>query len=641
MLGVCDEGFREMTRYSNPLPHNPVPPNQVPHSQGRPAGQSPQPAHAHMPHMDHEQPAWPSQGVPRTGRPAAQQPYADQGYQPEYPAPAPQDPYAALRPDGYGYSQPAPAADPYGLAGYSAPQPSAPSQGYGARPPQQQAPSPMPQPSYEPYSAAADPYGANGGYGYAGQSNLQAPPPFGAAQPHAQPAPSAPAFGSSGHSYAQPAAPQPQTSPYGGGYAAPQTNSYAPPRAEAPLNPLADQWGAQSLALDARDYDGHAYSAGGLNNALQQGAAGQWGGDPYGEPQMEPDLGGQVYQNNAQQPHASFDQSYAEDDAQYEEEPRRSSWKKVVALVACTVAVGGVLTFAYSSIMGPSNNGPTPLVKGATGPTKVKPSEPGGKQFAHTDSKIMGRLGEGAEPEADGAGVRKVPVVVVGRDGSIQPPPAAQPAAPQDEQTRAVVAVPGLTVIDGLGGAPAGGPSPNRPVTPRTQPQQQASPPVQMVTASDTDQPVVVAPSQQAPKKAANLIANAAPSETGAVQTKAVATPKAEQAAPAPKKEKVAAVAAPAAVSPQPTGAGYVAVLASVPASGSSRIDALKQFADMQQKYGTILSNKTPDVQEANLGTKGTYHRLLVGPPGSRDSANSVCAQLKAEGYSGCWVTAY
>jgi cell division septation protein DedD len=61
----------------------------------------------------------------------------------------------------------------------------------------------------------------------------------------------------------------------------------------------------------------------------------------------------------------------------------------------------------------------------------------------------------------------------------------------------------------------------------------------------------------------------------------------------------------------------------------------------MQQKYGTILQNKTPDVQEANLGEKGTYHRLLVGPPGSRDSASSVCVQLKAEGYAGCWVTAY
>ena len=101
------------------------------------------------------------------------------------------------------------------------------------------------------------------------------------------------------------------------------------------------------------------------------------------------------------------------------------------------------------------------------------------------------------------------------------------------------------------------------------------------------------------------------------------------------------AATAPARVTPKPSGLGYVAVLASVPASGSSRIDALQQFADMQQRYGGILQNKTPDVQEANLGAKGTYHRLIVGPPGSRDGANSICSQLKSAGYSGCWVTAY
>ena len=105
--------------------------------------------------------------------------------------------------------------------------------------------------------------------------------------------------------------------------------------------------------------------------------------------------------------------------------------------------------------------------------------------------------------------------------------------------------------------------------------------------------------------------------------------------------KKTAALAPSGVAGPTPTGAGYVAVIASVPASASSRIDALKQFADMQQKYGSILQNKTPDVQEANLGEKGTYHRLLIGPPGSRDSASQLCSDLKGQGYSNCWVTAY
>ncbi len=126
-----------------------------------------------------------------------------------------------------------------------------------------------------------------------------------------------------------------------------------------------------------------------------------------------------------------------------------------------------------------------------------------------------------------------------------------------------------------------------------------------------------------------------------------------------PPVKKVAAVAAPAAatavatppavkkpaaapVTAAPTGAGYVAVLASVPVSTTSRINALKQFADMQQKFGPVLQNKTPDVKEANLGDKGNYHRLLVGPPSSREGAQALCGSLKTAGYtSDCWVTAY
>ena len=102
---------------------------------------------------------------------------------------------------------------------------------------------------------------------------------------------------------------------------------------------------------------------------------------------------------------------------------------------------------------------------------------------------------------------------------------------------------------------------------------------------------------------------------------------------PVPKTREASAAPAATAAS----GAGYVAVLS----SQKSRMDALKIFANMQEKYGEVLSSRTPDVQEANLGEKGVWYRLVVGPPGSREAAASLCTQLKAAGYSGCWVTAY
>jgi cell division septation protein DedD len=128
-----------------------------------------------------------------------------------------------------------------------------------------------------------------------------------------------------------------------------------------------------------------------------------------------------------------------------------------------------------------------------------------------------------------------------------------------------------------------------------------------------------------------------------------IVTPAAEET-PAPPKQ-VAHAAPPKVVvpksppptpvaAPQTTGtSGYVAVLS----SQKSRMDALKAYADLQLKYGDVLTSRTPDVQEADLSARGlgTMYRLVVGPPGSRDAAAGVCSQLKTAGYTGCWVMAY
>lgn len=625
MFGDVRRGFRAMTRYNNPLPHAPAP-----SAQGRPTGSAQphqphfghgQPGHAqHPPHAEPELTGWPQPAAfrqpqqpsaPLHHRPGQQPGYPDLGYS-DQDAGAVQDPFAALRPDGYGTTQPPQgagvSADPYGLAGYASPQPS----GYAAprQAPAPQAPSAHPSSahhaSYDPFAPPGESYapqGPAGGYAPAFGSAASAQTHgYGGApgQGYAQPSP---ASGASPSAYAGYSAPAQSGGPFG------RADAHHQPQ------PYADQWGAElddvrahgghSLALDANDYQGH----GGYGDAASHGQHAQWGEEAYADPQ------GELAHGHYQGQQGTFDQSYAEDDALYEDEPRRAGWKKAAALVACTVLLGGGLVYGVSGLFDSGSGEPPPLVKGAEGPSKVKPSEPGGKRFDHADSKIMGRLGEGSAT-ADPAGVRKVPVVSVGRDGQIQPPSS-------ERETQAIVAVPGLTVIDGLGGPPGPGgvaPSPGqaqagRPASPD---RSAAAPPqVEMVTGSNSKAP---AASQKSVTPAA----------------KAPAAPKAD----APKK-MAAADPSPAPSAPRSTGAGYVAVLASVPVSASSRIDALTQFADMQQKYGAILSSKTPDIQEANLGAKGTYHRLLVGPPGSRDSANSVCNQLKAQGYNGCWITAY
>jgi hypothetical protein len=420
-----------------------------------------------------------------------------------------------------------------------------------------------------------------------------------------------------------------------------------------------DQWSppgyqsASAAMADPRGYDLGGYAptasepagyetAGYRPQATLEPAHAEWGSadgpyDPYQQPQgygqpMARDDGHEHGQPSAGQLEPA---NYQHDEAaEYEiEEPKGRSWGLIAAALVGAIAVGAGATYGYRLLTGPQAAVATPVIKNNAAPAKVKPAEPGGKQFAHTDSKIMGRLNEqsaaAAAPvavaapaaEADAGGTRKVQTVVIGRDGTIVPPPPQPEVAKVAAATPQPVNVPGMTIVDGFGGRPpaaaiAAPPSPAPAAPPAAaRPVVVSPPPAAPAAAAPPAKPVTVA---KAPPPAA-AIAPAAPIAK----------------APVPKK-------APVAAAPAPTGGnGFVAVLASVPASQKSSMDALKQFADMQQKYGPALANKTPEVREANLGDKGTYHRLLVGPPGSREQAGQLCSQLKAQGYGSCWVTAY
>lgn len=301
-----------------------------------------------------------------------------------------------------------------------------------------------------------------------------------------------------------------------------------------------------------------------------------------------------------------------------DEEPRRGRRAlMIVAALVGAIGLGGGLAYTYKTFVA-SKGGRPQLIKTADfGPNKVKPMVPGGREFAHTDKKLVNRLGDDGTQQAaseaqDRAGEdrdapRRVKII------DIKPGEQASASA-------APVTVPGL-MIDNLG--PSTQPPPGAVRAGAPPPVQQASiqqpPPVRAVQPPPVR--VVTPPAAEAPPPPKQQMAAAAPPR--------VAVPK----SPSP-------AAVPQAAAPQTTGtSGYVAVLS----SQKSRMDALKAFADLQQKYGDVLMSRTPDVQEADLSARGlgTMYRLVVGPPGSRDAASGVCSQLKTAGYSGCWVTAY
>lgn len=372
---------------------------------------------------------------------------------------------------------------------------------------------------------------------------------------------------------------------------------------------------------------------------------GQWGGQPpqpgqgyhfppesepnygYNQPQpqwgQQPDPGGYdlgTYMPNGGQPYppgptpfpqepqghyGPAQQGYAEPDPDYDDEfsdddqPRRGRRLMLIAAAMVgAIGVGGALAYTYKSFIAPSS-GRVPLVRAGDSNVKVKPENRGGREFANTDKKMLSRLGDDSpqkEPDAqddragDDSGPKRVRTIPITPGSG---PPAAAPPS-----------VPGI-MLENVG-----------PRAPKAAPQ----PPPQRVTIG---QPPPQAQTEDPPAAARRAV---------------VVQPPPPAAKPAPQvkiKEAAAAPSPPPAVNT--TGAGYVAVLS----SQKSRMDALKAFADIQQKYGEALSGKTPDVQEANLGDKGIWYRTVVGPPGSRDAANTICSQLKTAGYPSCWVTAY
>lgn len=485
-----------------------------------------------------------------------------------------------------------------------------------------------------------------------GPAQSYTPPPY-AAQPAAPPVqqnPSyAPQFESAFQNHAPPraAAQQPQAPDFAHARQAAPPPHYAPSPGygSAPGQSYPHPQAAQWPSAPSRDYEIGSYMPpqprGYQNNATAEreptlndwGQAAEYSDDQHRQPGVD-DLG------FAQAAGGELDPAYGEDDQDYdyEEPPRRRRPALVMVALAGAVLVGGGLAYGYKMVVGDSGGGQPPVIKSALEPSKTKPADAGGKQFAHSDSKLMGRLGEGAgagsvsvaasasadASDQDSSGTRKVATLVVGRDGTIQAPPAAQLAP-------ASTGVPGLTVVDAL--APQAAIAAPAPVAPP------AATPAEPQVVNAGPQKVVVTPPLAAPQPP--------PQSTGSVSDAGadVAPP-----SPPPVKPKKIAAAAPAAAealaapkaAASPTGAnGYVAVLASVPTSSSSRMDALKRYADMQQKYASLLTGKTPDVTEANLGAKGNYHRLVVGPPSSRDQASSLCSQLKSQGYNDCWVTAY
>lgn len=163
-----------------------------------------------------------------------------------------------------------------------------------------------------------------------------------------------------------------------------------------------------------------------------------------------------------------------------------------------------------------------------------------------------------------------------------------------------------------------------RPAIAPLQPAPAQSAPAQSTPAQSAPvQAVQTQPTQAQPVQSQSNqpIQLAAPTTAPAAVTPAPVAPAPQPIATAP-----AATAPAVTQAAVPTG-DFVVQLASL----RSPEQAQATFNTLQGRFGSILTGFSPDIQRADLGDRGIYHRLRVGPM-DRDAANSLCQRYQAAG---------
>lgn len=345
--------------------------------------------------------------------------------------------------------------------------------------------------------------------------------------------------------------------------------------------------------------------------------------------------------------------------ADTEPEPRRRfGRKRVVALAAIIGALGVGGALAYT-VMGGGQEvatvaGKAPLIQADERPIKVSPADPGGKEFPHKNKLIYDRLqGEEQAPQQERLVPRQEEVATGAPDGqrlALNDPAASDATtastreaaieeATQTRRVRTLVVRPDGSVVQP--GADSGA----------------AVPPPPPIATAGPGMSVVLpgAPSTGAPVATATRTVPVAGARTGETRTAAVTNADTQTDAesvtapvrrPAPESVPAAAQqdapsqaatqtarATPGARAASDSGSYVIQV-----AARRSQTDALAAFADLQQRYPELLSGYRPIIERADLGSKGTWYRLRVGPMQTKTAAVSLCDKLQAAGLKGCLV---
>ncbi|WP_417789086.1 SPOR domain-containing protein [Terasakiella pusilla] len=295
---------------------------------------------------------------------------------------------------------------------------------------------------------------------------------------------------------------------------------------------------------------------------------------------------------------------------------------KLILAVSVIAALGGAAWYFVGGT--PMDQDQVPIVRAEPSPMKEKPQDPGGMDVPNRDKTVYDRVsGENTEPKlerllprpekpldkpAQTLGEIEAETTAAGITKSLPPLPetpeevaeaVAQTPAPVEE-VKELPAVPTeemATEIEAPTPAPVEDPNGPRALVKRSEQ------PLAVDKQDKDDLAAKIAEALQEPK-------------TQAPKQVAAATP------PAPK---------PTATE-NPTSGYLMQILSSKSESGVETT-----WKKIKANNGDIVNGLNANIVKADLGDKGIYYRLRLGPVQSGDEAKNICAKLKKRDV-GCFI---
>lgn len=327
----------------------------------------------------------------------------------------------------------------------------------------------------------------------------------------------------------------------------------------------------------------------------------------------------------------------------------RSRGFMTIAVVLGVVAVGGVgaagLHYLHRDRIVASSN--PPLIKADPNPARIMPQPGQTADDSQPGKLIYDRVGEGGEKVVGGAEepLERPPatprdvsrVIVPGQGDPAQQPaakgePAASPAPSASDAESRLVRTFVVKPEGNQDAAPVLDPSASQPAS--------SGPAAGMSIAGDGAVGIMVGGEEEG---GATTSAHNAPAAQAEAPPAEVPVPlprprNLAQAAVPPQAPATAAPGAPLQTAPQLTAPQASAASASARGifiqitSQRTEAEARAAYGNLQQRFPGILRAYQPSVKPVDLGERGTFYRVRIGPFTSFDEAGGVCGNLKSAG---------